>query len=549
MSLLELTTTAPATRADTQAERNRIENLRALAQTQPSLAIALAMRTPDLQWIYGRDGALTAQTPDGRWLTDCSLPHRTAQALLGRPTVGGTTACFLSPSHAAQIRVGLDALRPDQALIAIVPDLDLVATMIHCVDFSADLAARRLWIAAGSDWTAEISAIFTGNPGLPTPLQFLRTSLLHGDDANRMIPLAERTFAAVGEQRAREIERLRSHPRPRNHQPRICMLGPSRFQLWNDASRLLLGLLKNDGFEIDHLDTNRPDRGANLGLALSASTADILLTANAARTDLPPVLSPNLPVITWITSPRIPAHDAQSPRDALILADETWLPAARAAGWPADRLSIGVWPTCPELRAPDAPSHLAIIADTADTSPDHQRFDLSSHRPLWELIRDELLINPFALPADIGGYLRQRMDRLGIQSQGFDSRRFVDDLIVPAWQQGLAQVLLRAGLPLRLYGRNWNAIAPFQPLAAGEVHTMDQLLAAAESAAALIHLWPIAGAHPIDALRRPVVRSSFSATRFLTDARRTLTAPPAVSRSPELSPATLRHSIAHCLRT
>ena len=549
MSLLELTTTASATRADTQAERNRIENLRALAQTQPSLAIALAMRTPDLRWIYGRDGALTAQTPDGRWLTDCSLPHRTAQALLGRPTVGGTTACFLSPSHAAQIRVGLDALRPDQALIAIIPDLALVATMIHCVDFSADLAARRLWIAAGSDWAAEISAIFTGNPGLPTPLQFLRTSLLHGDDANRMIPLAERTFAAVGEQRAREIERLRQQPRPRNHQPRICMLGPSRFQLWNDASHLLLGLLKNDGLEIDHLDTDRPNQGANLGLALSASTADILLTANAARTDLPPVLSPNLPVITWITSPRIPAHDAQSPRDALILADETWLSAARAAGWPADRLSIGVWPACPELRAPDAPPHLAIIADTADTSLDQQRFELSSHRPLWELIRDELLNNPFALPADIGGYLRQRMDRLGIQAQGFDSRRFVDDLIVPAWQQGLAQVVLRAGLPLRLHGKNWNAIAPFQPFVAGEIHTMDQLLAAAQSATALIHLWPIAGAHPIDALRRPVVRPSFSATRFLAAARRALTAPPAGSRAPELSPSILRDAIAHCLRT
>jgi hypothetical protein len=37
-------------------------------------------------------------------------------------TAGGVVACFLAPTHAAQIRVVLEQLRPGQAIIAIVPN-------------------------------------------------------------------------------------------------------------------------------------------------------------------------------------------------------------------------------------------------------------------------------------------------------------------------------------------------------------------------------------------------------------------------------------------
>src|SRR5437868_5179326 len=95
--------------AVTAAARNYKSNLIALRSSQPDLAATLTDDRPDAQWLLGRDGSLTARV-SGQWWSGCSLPLRAAQTLLEKLDLGARVSCFLSPTHAAQLRVTLDRL-------------------------------------------------------------------------------------------------------------------------------------------------------------------------------------------------------------------------------------------------------------------------------------------------------------------------------------------------------------------------------------------------------------------------------------------------------
>src|SRR5689334_7585462 len=104
------------TTAFTAANRNFTANLSALHDRQPVLAPELAeVSPPDVEWVLGRDGSLTARMPDAGWWSGSSLPRRTARAVLERMELGAVVTCFLSPTHAGQVRVTLDRLKPAQA--------------------------------------------------------------------------------------------------------------------------------------------------------------------------------------------------------------------------------------------------------------------------------------------------------------------------------------------------------------------------------------------------------------------------------------------------
>src|SRR5437868_5493811 len=115
-------TTEP-TQAMRAAEENLARNLTALHKRQPALAQQVADLSPEVEWLFGRDGALTARLADGHWWSGSSLPQRTAQSLLEKMDLRAPVTCFLSPTHAAQLRVTLDRLGENRALIAAVPDL------------------------------------------------------------------------------------------------------------------------------------------------------------------------------------------------------------------------------------------------------------------------------------------------------------------------------------------------------------------------------------------------------------------------------------------
>src|SRR5687767_6536682 len=121
--------------ADEIAARNWAANLRALAATQPRLVAAVQSVGAPVAWIYGRDGSLSAHVAGGQWLGGCSLPLAAARTMLKKLDVTGVTACFLSPQHAQQLTAALEKLVPEQAVIAVVPEIASLRIMLGCEDF------------------------------------------------------------------------------------------------------------------------------------------------------------------------------------------------------------------------------------------------------------------------------------------------------------------------------------------------------------------------------------------------------------------------------
>ena len=100
---------------------NYQSNLQALRESQIDLATAVHA---DLSRC--RLGAPARRLPNrglaGRWWSGCSLPLRAAQSLLEKLDLSAAVSCFLSPMHAAQIRVTIDRLPAQRGLIAVVPE-------------------------------------------------------------------------------------------------------------------------------------------------------------------------------------------------------------------------------------------------------------------------------------------------------------------------------------------------------------------------------------------------------------------------------------------
>ncbi len=467
-----------------------------------------------MSWLFARDGALTARDAAGAWWADCSVPAAAAKLMLKSFGGSGTVACFLRPPSAAALRVALDRLRPNQAIVAIVPDVQAACVMLHCESFAADVRGDRLWLTIGDDWETALASLLRDHEGLPTPTQFVRLSDGTEELAEAMIAPAQRVLTEITHLRAATIGQLLE--RTTEVSPKdACVIAPSHFRLWDDAGHTLLQLAGQLGWT--HLDPDDPACTSPLAMARAASRCGAVITPNTARADLPNVVAASTAWITWLTGPRVPAFAGAGPRDALIVADPTWRDTAIANGWPAARVHVATWPAAELPRAPKGA--LLIAADIRPLDPPKEVVEMSSHRLLWEAITDELTRDPFALGPSILDYLHARMKRINIATNAIDQRRFIDDLIVPAYARGLAELLRQNGLPLRCVGEGWDAIEMLKPFARGPIATRERFAEAVAASAALVHVFPMSCAHPIAHQGRPVVYATGGRETFLRDAR------------------------------
>ncbi|MBV8780310.1 MAG: hypothetical protein JO353_02830 [Phycisphaerae bacterium] len=458
-----------------------------------------------LRWLIGRDGSLTARhTIDGveRWWSGCSLPARASAEMLKSTHLTNPVTCFLTPFHAAAIRCNLDMLSREQAVIAIVPRIDDFAVALGCCDFTADLAAHRLWFVAGPDWAKQLEQLMTEQIGLAVPSQFLRLSAADDVIVQRLIESAQIVFSRIVASRSQQIAAMQS-PRSRTQARRLCVMTPMRFSLWQDEGFALANAAPSDAL---HLDTSDPINGSPLKLAERAIEAGILLTPNIARADMPGVIPADIPWLTWITTDRIPSFALAGEEDHLLITDEQVLESARAAGWPDDRIHPAAWPTEHSQTARPSPA-LAVIADTKSLDAPIELNEFSSHRILWETLRGEIADDPFiVLKCGARDYLKDRLKRFDIASNGFPFDRFVNDLIGPAYAQALVRRAIASIKNVLLYGDGWSDLPGFAPFAAGPVQSRGATKNAIGSATALLHVWPTTFAHPIEACGLPVVR-------------------------------------------
>jgi len=504
--------------AEIQSASNWRRNLLALRQTQEELAQSLVNAKLDVQWVFARDGALTA-FENGKWWGGCSVPAKAAEELLRTLQITTSLACFLAPAHPAQLAFALRRLKAEQAIIALLPRFEDLILSLHCHDFSDDIIAHRLWFVGGDTWPAQLSELLRHNPGLPIPQQFVRTPLLSDDASAPLIAVAQRIFADELSHRSQRLSKLRETrlQSTSNDRPHITLAAPMGFRLWDDCGGILQQLVASDSdFDWQIVNFDDPHSASPLALAQAAAKSDAVITANLPRADCGNFLHPQIPLISWLTTRAIPSFDTAGPRDALLLCDSRMMEIAQKFRWPADRIALAAWPS---IAHSASPQHLSIIADTRPI-PQIPGFDLSSHQLLWDLIRSELADDPTRISGDVPAYLRSRMNHLAVADHGLDHRRFIEELIVPCYQQALAAQLLKSNLPLRIFGEGWRQIPQFANHAAGPINSREQLKSAIQISAALVHLWPINHVHPIDAAGPPVIRlSPRGLAAFVADAR------------------------------
>ncbi|MDB5305725.1 MAG: hypothetical protein JWM97_3274 [Phycisphaerales bacterium] len=436
--------------------------------------------------------------------------------MLREADLSAPVICFLDPAHAAQVRVALDRMARPQALVALVPGLRALRVMLACDDFAAEISEHRLWFAWGNEWAGELDRLFADNPGLPTPVQFVRPISSDTSAADAMVQPAQKVFADHNARRAAIVRSTREAWRPEKLR-QICVVAPSHFRLWDDAGNALNETLSaapsGDGVTVVRYDPDDPACASPAALAAVAAECGAILTPNTGRGDLPEVVHQEMPWVTWVTTGRIPPFQKAGPRDGLLVTDPALRETAIGAGWLAKRVTVAGWPTvaratvCDTAASPSSAPFLAIIADTRSLEAPKSVMEYSSHGLLWNAIGEELQSDPFALGASIEAFLSERMKRARVADEGFSRALFIDALIVPAFQQGLLRTLLGEKLPVRCFGAGWERIESFESNAQGPVLSRQDLARIANSATALIHAWPTPYSHPIDALGRRVVRA------------------------------------------
>ncbi|HEY7086704.1 MAG TPA: hypothetical protein VH518_01365, partial [Tepidisphaeraceae bacterium] len=404
----------------------------------------------------------------------------------------------------------LQSLRPEQAVIAIVPDECDLAVILHCNDFSDEISSHRLWFASGPDWEAALHGLLESEPGLATPTNFIRLPHSDTDSIDRMISTAQRVFARISAARSSQIQSIRQSPRG-DGESRICVVAPSRFRLWSDIGDQMLGVFQgSEQIKALHFDADDPACSSPLALAMAAGECAAMFTANTGRSDLPGIAPEMMPWITWVTGGRIPSSALAGIDDHLIVVDPTLRDAAVAGGWHEKRVHLGGWSGSGahgKAVGIQEEKHLSVLLDTVSVETPKELIEYSSHSVLWEAVRQELGQNPFVLE-DVNAYLNVRMRQLGVGEESFPRMRFIEKLVLPAYQQGLVRSLIAARLPVKLYGRGWDALDEFGSFACGPIRSRQEFDDAISASSVLIHAWPTKLAHPIDACDMPVVRAA-----------------------------------------
>ncbi len=498
------------TSAAIEADENRSKNLAALEGAAWAKARRAQSYPAECEWAFGRDGTLTARIED-RWRGDASAPRVAARALLRTFEPRGALSCLLAPSHPAQIAVCLERLMPNQALLVLLPDEQEFEFALSAIAVAAEIRDLRLYFAAGDDWAIELENIFDVMTGLPTPNQFIRVATVAEDLAVATITTAQQVFSRVNAGRAEAVAQMRCDVASVDRSGRVLIVAPLMFRLWDDHGDTLVRALKSSSDErivFDILDIDRPAMASSFMLANRSRACQAVVAINAARTDLPDVLDPGMPVMTWVTGPRIPPPGS-NPMDALLLADSSMTPAAISAGWDASRVIAAPAPSM--LCGLDREDRLArvpgvIITDTIDISRPPLVFEYSSHGVLWALIRDELTADPWKLSNNPRDYLDAQMRRLSIGDEGFNRSLFLNGLIPAALAQGVARTVMREKIPLCIFGVGWENVPDCASVWRGVVESREGLHEAMKSAGALIWTWCenqpcIDGLNVIDALR------------------------------------------------
>lgn len=487
-----------------EATRNFHANLAALEAVWPRTVLCVPETPPEVEWLYARDGALSGRYIDGQWIGHVSIPAKSAAKMLGKASVTGSSAVLLAPTHAQQIRTMLDRINAQQVLIVVIPGEHVAGTTLCCLDFSADIRARRLWLAAGPDWTAELTALLEAQDGIAPASTIIRVPGLNTPTVDRVFKPCE-TILTKNSQTHRSFlgllhNKVRTPSRPAK---KICVV-TGRFQLWDDAPAVLAKSLAGTTLEVVTLDASIAGQTSALRVARTADGCDAMVTANLSRADLPLVLPNNVPWITWLSTNRMVKFDPSATGDRLVVADPAVRARALEAGWPEANVLIGQEPVRAGAQSRNAQP--AILANLAPLVMPRSVEEMSSQRLVWERVEHEIAQNPFCIGASPIEYLCGVAEQIGIARGTLPIDLFRSELLEPAFMRALALQLMKQKTNFRIFGYGWGALPEFASVYSGPIDGEAALSSALSLTSVLIDVWPGALAHPARRAGRPVVK-------------------------------------------
>ena len=127
-----------------------------------------------------------------------------------------------------------------------------------------------------------------------------------------LIPIAQEVFAAQTTQRSARIVLLRDNWRAVNRSvPRICLVAPSHFHLWEEGGQVLAEAFSQTAAgecELVRFDNDDFTSAAPLALAEAVQDCDAIVSLNVSRADLAEILPREIPWITWLFGNRSPVQ-------------------------------------------------------------------------------------------------------------------------------------------------------------------------------------------------------------------------------------------------
>jgi hypothetical protein len=492
------------TRALSAARANYSANLEALKVVFPRLYDQLPRELPEMEWLYARDGSLSARTPDRQWLADCSVPARLASLALKKVDLTGVVTCLLAPAHAQEIVAAFDKLAPHQGLVVVQPSERAFVIALACADFSEAIRSKRLFPIVGPAWEREFGRLYEQFPALAPPAMMVRLPLAPQWLVERITPAMDNLVQAQLGRHAVALSRAAMRTVSETARG-VLAVASSRVTMFGDAGSSLLSLASRDR-EIDVVDTNECVNAASLAIAIAAQRIDagVLVAADLGRADLPAVVPAGVAWVTWCTQGRIPKFDArQGPRDRLLLIHPSLQPAARAVGWPDDRISIATDPT--GARPLESDALPTIFFDLPKIEVPAQINEYSSHRLLWDRIAHEIAKDPFGHRPPVLEYIRSIGRSLGIERDALPTDLVLHKLIEPLFAKSIALHLHAAGHKFWIVGSGWDAVpelASHERCPVVDAHTWDDAL---RHANAIFDVWPATPLHRSRFVGRPVV--------------------------------------------
>lgn len=488
-------TATESSRARRWAAGNLEANRAALEEIWPPALRLAPDELPLAEYLMARDGALTARFEDGRWFGGCSVPKRAAVNSLARFEMSSNAATLLAPQHPQVIVRALDGMRPDQALIVIIPQDDTYALTLCLHDFSQAIRARRLWFAPGLDWTRAFVELLDKLPGLPPPTQLIRIGSTTSWLSDRIQQLADSAIVRTAQSQADSIARLANRRRGDIGEiKRVCVIGSSRFNLWGGAHNWLhvhRDQFQND-FDVTMIDLADPVSRSNYFVARQIDTSDAILSAEIGRSDQPGIASMDVPWIT-LCSQRTPMCAGAGTLDRLMVCSEELFNAALKSGWARNRIDH-VAP----IHSARSSKHgrIALIANLDEIREPAVIETYSSHLALWRMLAKclgDMSFVPRQSPANL---VLEAATKFGIDPQQLPVELFLNRLIAPSWMLSVARRLKAQKINFDIYGEGWNTQSDLQEVWQGPIESADGFSRAISNTGWLLDVWPAQTIHP-----------------------------------------------------